>query len=73
MLKKHHSQAVLPPAADAVEAIDVGQTSNIYPHATDRQAVHDAYERGNEAAAEKNEPPFDNRVGFATPPIGHER
>lgn len=64
MLKTHQSQAVLPAAADAIEAIDVGQPSNQYPHATDRQAVHDAYERGNKAAAERNEPQFDNRVGF---------
>lgn len=64
MLKKHQSQAVLPRAVDAIEAIDAGQPSNVYPHATDRQAVHDAYERGNKAAAEKNEPEFDNRVGF---------
>lgn len=71
MLKKHQSQAVLPPAVNAIEAIDAGQTSNLYPHATDRQAVHDAYERGNQAAAEKNEPEFDNRVGFSNSPRRH--
>lgn len=71
MLKKHHSQAVLPSAIDAIEAVDVGEISNVYPHATDRQAVHDAYERGNKVAAEKNEPQFDNRFGYAGSSMRH--
>lgn len=66
MLKKRHSQAVLPPAIDSIEAVDVGQISNAYPLATDRQAVHDAYKYGNKVAAEKNEPQFDNRIGYGS-------
>jgi hypothetical protein len=45
--------------------VDVGEISDAYPSAADRQAVHDAYERGNAVAAEKHEPQFDNRYGFA--------
>ncbi|HEY6774483.1 MAG TPA: hypothetical protein VI140_10950 [Oxalicibacterium sp.] len=45
------------------DAMDVGDVSDRYDHA-ECQIVHDVYERGNEFAAEKNEPIFDNRVGF---------
>ena len=64
MPNKDSSQSVLPAQTDSVEAVDVGENSNAYSNDADRQAVHDAYERGNEVAAEKNEPVFDNRVGF---------
>jgi hypothetical protein len=43
---------------------DVGEVSDFYASHQDRQAVHDIYELGNEVAALKNEPVFDNRVGF---------
>jgi hypothetical protein len=47
-----------------IEAIDVGEISDLYKTHADSQAVHDIYELGNEVAAEKNDPQFDNRVGF---------
>lgn len=47
----------------ATDAMDVGDVSDRYDHA-ECQIVHAVYERGNECAAEKNEPIFDNRVGF---------
>lgn len=47
----------------ASDARDVGDVSDRYDHA-ECQLVHAVYERGNEFAAEKNEPIFDNRVGF---------
>lgn len=68
MPNKHISQSILPPPLDAVEAVDVGEISNAYVNDAERQAVHEVYERGNEVAAEKNEPLFDNRTGFATVP-----
>jgi hypothetical protein len=51
--------------------VDVGEISDVYPDPADRQAVHDAYERGNTVAAEKHEPPFDNRFGFAGSVLKH--
>lgn len=68
MPNKHISQSILPPPLDAVEAVDVGELSNAYVSDAERQAVHEVYERGNEAAAEKNEALFDNRTGFETVP-----
>jgi hypothetical protein len=50
--------------APAVDSQDVGEVSDVYATHADREAVHDLYESGNEVAAEKNEPVFDNRVGF---------
>ncbi|GGI53147.1 hypothetical protein [Oxalicibacterium solurbis] len=47
----------------ATDAMDVGDVSDRYDHA-ECQIVHAVYERGNEFAAEKNEPVFDNRVGY---------
>ncbi|HTH44097.1 MAG TPA: hypothetical protein VL528_03360 [Oxalicibacterium sp.] len=51
--------------------VDVGDVSDVYPNAADRQAVHDIYERGNAVAAQKHETPFDNRFGFAQTPLKH--
>lgn len=47
-----------------IEEVDVGEVSDMYKNHAESQAVHDSYELGNEVAAEKNEPLFDNRVGF---------
>lgn len=47
-----------------LEFVDVGEISDLYKNHADCQAVHDIYELGNESAAEKNDPLFDNRVGF---------
>lgn len=47
-----------------IEAVDVGEVSDVYKNHADSQAVHDVYELGNEVAAEKNDPLFDNRIGF---------
>ncbi len=49
-----------------VESVDVGVVSDAYTNDADRQAIHNSFEKGNETAAAKNEPLFDNRVGFAT-------
>jgi Na+-translocating ferredoxin:NAD+ oxidoreductase RnfC subunit len=51
--------------------VDVGEISDAYPNPADRQAIHDAYERGNAVAAEKHEPQFDNRFGFAGTMLKH--
>lgn len=47
-----------------IEEVDVGDISDRYASHAESQAVHDIYELGNEIAAEKNEPLFDNRTGF---------
>lgn len=46
------------------DSVDSGVLSDLYASRAERRAVHEMYELGNEAAAEKNEPLFDNRVGF---------
>lgn len=51
--------------------VDVGEISDVYTNPADRKAIHDAYERGNAVAAEKHEPPFDNRFGFVGTLLKH--
>lgn len=51
-------------SVEEVELVDVGEVSDVYASEAERQAVHDAYEKGNEVAAQKDEPFFDNRAGF---------
>ena len=47
-----------------IEEVDVGEISDLYKNHADSQAVHEIYELGNEIAAAKNDPLFDNRIGF---------